>query len=248
MNSLVETQIHAPCLFDGKPSAPHGEHHFRPDNPGSGKGMGGAHPHLDRLVCCRGCHDQLHGRMIIVDELDARIVRFHTRDGRKGERDLTVTDEMLAEDWYTATEQGRMAIVRQARVAYAFSQRYRWLDIEKQDPESAWYKRVADIIRQTGISVSNAVIYDRAAQGIAIAGMEDDQALDFLDRYGGTLASTYGKLGPSEALLAEIDQRLDNGEKRTAIAKALRSDSERAPKCAADDQPCVCKWCGSEYE
>lgn len=233
--------IKPPCAICGRPS--HDVHHGRHDNPNMGKGSGGTkhddHEHFVYLNLDRDCHESIHMKNLIIDEATDLVVRFHTKDGRRGERVLNVSDEELATEWADAAEQGRNAALTQARVAWTFRQRYGWTG-------GQWWERVADIIRDTtGVSISTGAVYRAMEVGTFLQALPPgtDKAA-VLDLAGATLASTLGKVNASPELIEQTLKRVENGEQRTAVAKSLRGDSNSEPKCELSGH--VCRYCGKE--
>jgi|SRR5581483_8920447 len=244
------------CLICGRAAE---LHHARHENMAMGKGMGGAWDEHDHLIpLCRDDHQAVHDKRLALEPPDeagvvrfmkngvacARAIQMDERGALSPESLPRQSDEWLAHQWAEAQRTGEEAVLTQALVAYGFRQRYGW--------EPNWYGRVADMLRdQTGVSVSVALVYDRAALGTLIASCNGHDPVQLLGLLGSTLAKRIGEVPEAERASA-LDEALsarDEGRRMTQVAREiaeryLRPRAERPPKC--ETGPHVCRYCGEE--
>ena len=222
------------CLRCGRPAQ--AEHHHR-EGPGPvGKGMGGTHDHVPTVPLCRSCHtgpDGVHSRRWTL-EVREDMARGH-RDGVVlFERPVALSD--LREDpryWsdvrlaveYSDTESAVGVLrERQATICYVFFQRYGWA--------KEWYKRCAQMISdETGHHTHERRIYEGLKLFLA---WQDDW--EMMRQVGATVALAVAESADPEKAREEALTRRDQGERPTAIARALRGladvrDERERHKC-----------------
>lgn len=232
------------CLICGKDAE---QHHYREDAPASGKGMGGAHPHLPTLALCRLHHEAVHARTLALS-IEGEEASWEFREGGKGRRALVVRDDTqdplygsdaaLCALWDAGEGMSQGGRVMQAHAAYGFFLRYGWAP--------GWYARAADLIRDTtGCSVSVGTVYNRAAMGIALAALQRDPQ-EVAETLGPTVLQAIGKAADPEAA-AELAYRavMDDGRRRTEVAREIAGQMR-----AVSDFECtqhVCRRCGAVW-
>jgi len=243
--------VSVPCIHDGKPSAPHGEHHVEL------RGMGGRGPKApvashERIPLCRACHRDLHeGGWAFRIEGDM-VVGYQPNDpgwitfrrgltlSEDGVNPAHWTDEKLATEWEQGNVDALKGLRRQCLVAAAFYQRYGWGE--------KWYEEAARFVSDfTGRHLDWRRMFERMRIYKVFGPSEEHPGgrwgdVDFL---GATLALAVAESGEPEKALetAKVGRaslppvpvrRIKAGLKGETIADHRR-------------EMCVCPDCGAEH-
>lgn len=238
---MTDSQLSVPCARCGRPSAPHGEHHHRPEWGPVGKGMGGTHDHLERIPTCREHHEEVHLRVftfMVVGDFVSTWADGHCQS----ERALTVndshqdkrywSDEQLGLLWAQLDERAVGLFAGQCEVAWQFKCRIGWGE--------GWAEQCAHTLVQAGVK-ANPGLKRRIEERASLWTTFKDNWEDFQT------------LGPTICIaVAESD---DPEGSLNYAAAAYLGDGKRAKDVAAEvrrGEPkeieyCECPECGNKH-